>query len=205
VSRVFEYRISHPATLGDGPLDQGASRPVNPIVLVNPFLNPAVMRRERFRRTPGKTPSHRPGCDRQAKGYDRKSEHCPQHDAQLPRLIRFTLRRSRTVGRHVERHVLTGRASGLSDYRLRSHWSRGGAWSAGPRTGHMPGRRNDRQGHSRSAELVIAPVIPCLVGQEMTPPIFQAGHEGVIPFARSNRSPQVKAGFLPRSLIVCPP
>ena len=45
---------------------------------------------------------------------------------------------------------------------------------------HMPGRRNDRLGHARSAKPAIATVIPCLVGQEMTPPIFQAGHEAIL-------------------------
>jgi hypothetical protein len=43
-----------------------------------------------------------------------------------------------------------------------------------------------------------------LAGQATTPPIFQAGHEGSIPFARSNPKPQVKAGFLARNLIICP-
>lgn len=42
------------------------------------------------------------------------------------------------------------------------------------RMGHVSGRPGGTNGHSRSAEQATTLVVSCLLGQRVTPPIFQA-------------------------------
>ena len=57
----------------------------------------------------------------------------------------------------------------------------------------MPRELNDTYGHSRSAEPASTLVVACLVNQQVTQPICQAGHKGSITSARSSAPAQVKS------------
>jgi hypothetical protein len=62
----------------------------------------------------------------------------------------------------------------------------------GPHMGHTSRRRTVSQRYSWSLTALSPGPTFALVARRTTPPIFQAGHEGSIPFARSFVPPQVR-------------
>src|SRR5215469_2955216 len=70
-------------------------------------------------------------------------------------------------------------------------WAQLARTGAGHERGHTPKRQRVSQRHSRIVGSHRPGSASSLAMPEVAPPIFQAGHEGSIPFARSNQKAQV--------------